>query len=344
MFIGCNVPDERRERQSTSSPQCHCHQPSPPARKVSADEIKAEGRAILIISDILVFFLPPAAVHPSGGLFKLRSVWWVWCPYFLTFIDFFRFLMFSPLKALVFGHSWWHPWHPSICQDWGFELALQISTKRADVHGLVDVEVTWGGPETKIIAPRGWKGWMDQVWVMHSVFCRDLFPPGTALCETWFRIFLFPALWIAKSPSTCCKSLWRLSIVDVDLFQQNKRTQKKVNHRWHDFLCSFLGLCTPLFTPKSRPTPNSNVELSWAPAITEPTRPTALNRHCDTLRSSSHSLQHHLFITQSDGGRHHENGVVTSVATWLKTVLLGSHCTSLHFRWSMKRKCGVLIL
>lgn len=61
--------------------------------------------------------------------------------------------------------------------------------------------------------------------------------------------------------------------------------------------------------------------LSYHEHELSPTRSTALNRHCDTPRPSSDSLQHHLFITQFDGRRHHENRVVTSVATRLNTVL-----------------------
>lgn len=157
MFIGCNVPDEQPKVRVPSQSQCHCPQPSPPTWKVSADEVKADGRAVLI------FLLAPAAVNPSGsgGLCKLRSLWWVWL------VDFLRCLTISPLKSLVLGVVG----HPSIChQDWGFELALQISTRRADVHGLVDVEVTWGGPETKIIGPRGRRRWCRAAsWKLKSM-------------------------------------------------------------------------------------------------------------------------------------------------------------------------------
>lgn len=48
MFIGCNVPDEQPKVRVPSQSQCHCPQPSPPTWKVSADEVKADGRAVLI--------------------------------------------------------------------------------------------------------------------------------------------------------------------------------------------------------------------------------------------------------------------------------------------------------
>ena len=112
MFIGCNVPDEQPKVRVPSQSQCHCPQPSPPTWKVSADEVKADGRAVLI------FLLAPAAVNPSGsgGLCKLRSLWWVWL------VDFLRCLTISPLKALVLGVLG----HPSIIFNLSPGLGLRV--------------------------------------------------------------------------------------------------------------------------------------------------------------------------------------------------------------------------
>ena len=49
-------------------------------------------------------------------------------------------------------------------QDWGLDLCLQISTRRLDVLGLEDVQVTWGGAKPEALAVA--ENWGDPAWLV----------------------------------------------------------------------------------------------------------------------------------------------------------------------------------